>query len=105
VQPNVITHARSKKRNERYQFALSRHARMNTRKKRLKLVASTIFNPLLIIAVRRAGILFAARHVVLPRSCWLHDNVGRVLGSSPAKSSTMDIIPTSLVLRCKAVFL
>lgn len=33
------------------------------------------------------------------------DEVGRVLASSPAKSSTMDIIPTSLVLRCKAVFL
>ena len=32
------------------------------------------------------------------------DEVGRVLASSPAKSSTMDIIPTSLVLRCKAVF-
>jgi len=33
------------------------------------------------------------------------DEVGRVLASSPAKSSTMDIIPTSLVLRCKDVFL
>ena len=33
------------------------------------------------------------------------DEVGRVLASSPAKSSTMDIILTSLVLRCKAVFL
>ena len=32
------------------------------------------------------------------------NEVGRVLASSPAKSSTMDIIPTSLVLRCKDVF-
>jgi len=33
------------------------------------------------------------------------DDVGRVLSSSPAKSSTMNVIPTSLALRCKAVFL
>ena len=30
--------------------------------------------------------------------------VTRVLSSSPAKSSTMDIIPTSLLIRCKTVF-
>ena len=30
--------------------------------------------------------------------------ITRVLSSSPAKSSTMDIIPTSLLLRCKDVF-
>ena len=32
------------------------------------------------------------------------DEVSRVLSFSPAKSSTMDIIPTSLVIRCKTVF-
>jgi len=32
------------------------------------------------------------------------DEVGRILSRSPAKSSSMDIIPTSLVLRCKPVF-
>jgi len=30
--------------------------------------------------------------------------VTRVLSSSPAKSYTMDIIPTSLLLRCKVLF-
>jgi len=32
------------------------------------------------------------------------DEVGRILSRSPAKSSSMDIIPASLVLRCKPVF-
>ena len=32
------------------------------------------------------------------------DEVGRILSRSPAKSSNMDIIPASLVLRCKSVF-
>ena len=32
------------------------------------------------------------------------DEVTRVLSFSPAKSSTMDIIPTSLIIRCKTVF-
>ena len=32
------------------------------------------------------------------------NKVTRVLNSSPAKPSTMDIIPTSLLLRCKGVF-
>jgi len=31
------------------------------------------------------------------------DEVGRILSRSPAKSFSMDIIPTSLVLRCKHV--